>query len=125
MEMQEAQCNEQILELLENRPNLDTLLQDLQNILTTHRHTMNIHSIRCAAHSLQLAVMSALAESAFAIIIRLCRAVCKELRKNGIIFDLNENNIYFTIPGIDCKTRWNSIYTMVTAILSTCFKIVF
>lgn len=111
MEMQDVQCDEQMLELLENRPNLEALLQDLQNILTTH--TMNINSIRCAAHSLQLAVMSALAGDAFAIIIRLCRAVCKELRKSGIIFDLNQNNIYFTIPGLDCKTRWNSIYTMV------------
>lgn len=98
----------------------EKLLRDLEEMLTSH--TLNIHGIRCAAHTLQLAVIGALKVTDFQILIRLSRAVCKELRKQTTIHELNENNIGFKIPSIDCLTRWNSTYTMVNIIIFSFFS---
>lgn len=66
-------------------PDLDSILQEIQTIISSH--TLNIHSIRCAIHTLQLGVIAALDVDEFEILIKLCRGVCKELRKKT--FKLN------------------------------------
>lgn len=93
----------------------ETLLHDLKEIVAGQ--TVNINGIRCAVHTLQLAVINALKDSDFEILIRLCRVVCKQLRTNKTIFELRENKIHFVTPRIDCVTRWNSTYAMVNIII--------
>lgn len=90
---------------------LDDLVHNLEEIFT--QKTLNINGIRCAAHTLQLAVMDALKAKNFQLLICLCRAVAKELRKQSIVHELRDRQINFKIPSIDCITRWNSIYKMV------------
>lgn len=94
---------------------INLVLEEMQQIIATE--TLNIHSVRCAAHTLQLAVVSALGIAEFENIILLCRAVAKELRKNSAEIELGERAISFKIPHIDVKTRWNSTYIMVRNIL--------
>lgn len=111
MESTEPECNEEILLLLDNRLDCEKLLRDLENLID--EHTLNISGIRCAAHTLQLAVQSALKIADFQILVRLCRAVCRELRKTSRVHELRDNRIPFKVPRYDCKTRWNSTYLMV------------
>lgn len=106
----EIEDSEDIVELLQVHPDFNVLLRELEEIFAGE--TLNINSIRCAAHTLQLAIMEALGIDEFDLLIRLARAVCKELRKDCNIHELEEKNIRFKFPRIDCKTRWNSIYIM-------------
>lgn len=89
----------------------ESLIHDLEEIFANQ--TLNISGIRCAAHTLQLAVIDALKKADFQNLIRLCKVVCKELRKQSTIHELDKNNLHFKIPSIDCITRWNSTYKMV------------
>lgn len=111
MELNETECNDDLLQLLGDQPDCDELLRDLEEILATQG--LNINNIRCAAHTLQMAVKGAISVAEFKNLIRLCRAVCKELRKNSNQLELRQNKISFQTPGLDCKTRWDSIYSMV------------
>lgn len=56
----------------------ESLLRDLQELCTDK--TLNINGIRCAAHTLQLAVLYALKMHDYSLLIMLCRAASKELR---------------------------------------------
>lgn len=78
------------------------------------RSTINVDSVPCSAHTLQLAVRDAL-ENANEVseIISLCRLAAKLLRRETYIYDLNAANIYIKKVRIDCEVRWNSIYFMV------------
>lgn len=90
---------------------INLVLEEMQQIIATE--TLNIHGVRCAAHTLQLAVMSAFGMAEFEDIVLLCRAVAKELRNKSAEIELGEREITFKIPHIDVKTRWNSLYVMV------------
>lgn len=112
MESAEPDSSEDLLSIIDVQPDVDTLLRDLETIFA--ELTLNVMGIRCAAHTLQLAVQNALKLSAFQILIRLCRVVIKELRKTSRQHELDSKNIAYEIPRLDCKTRWNSTYTMVS-----------
>lgn len=112
MELAEPESNEDLLSIIDDRSNFEKLLGDLEIMLA--EHTLNIVGIRCAAHTLQLAVQNTLKIPEFEILIRLCRAVCKELRKTSNQYALDKENIKYKIPRLDCKTRWNSSYIMVS-----------
>lgn len=75
--------------------------------------TMIISGIRCAAHSLQLAVNDALKSSCCGTFIKEIREICKFLRKGTSIRLLKKHKIYVCLPRMDCKTRWSSLYRMV------------
>lgn len=107
----ESEETDDLMELLQEQIDYDSLLLDLEKMFADF--TLNINSIRCVAHTLQLAVMEALNIDEFKLLIRLARVVCKELRKDSNIIELRENNVPFKMPRIDCDTRWNSIYLMV------------
>lgn len=111
MESADPEHSEDLVSIIDDFSQYEKLLQDLEALLA--KHTLNINGIRCAAHTLQLAVQSALKVPEFQILIRLCRAVCKELRKSSRQYELEKQNIASKIPRIDCKTRWNSTYSMV------------
>lgn len=75
--------------------------------------TGNIKRVPCSAHSLQLAVNDALKEETIKVIIDLCRAVAKALRKPNNINELYANNIRVKMVRLDVNTRWNSVHRMV------------
>lgn len=89
-------CADSSLDELEGQPDLDSTLQEIQSIIDSQ--TLNIRGIRCAIHTLQLGVMSALKEDEFKSMTRLCRGVCKELRKKSNQIELTESGIDFKIP---------------------------
>lgn len=99
---------------MEDQPNFDSILHDIHEVIASN--TLNIQGIRCATHTLHLAVMGALSMNEFESIVILCRAVCKELRKSSNRAVLLQNNIQLKMPRIDVKTRWNSIHNMVNII---------
>lgn len=100
--------------LQEEPIDIDELLRQLEEIFSDVG--LKITGIRCAAHTLQLAVIGALGGKNYKLLIRLCREVCKELRKQTTHGVLKTNHILFRIPSLDCLTRWNSTYTMVSII---------
>lgn len=112
MESAAPESNEDLLSIIDDRSNFEKLLGDLEIMLA--EHTLNIAGIRCAAHTLQLAVQNALKIPEFQNLIRLCKEVCKELRKTSKQYALDREKIKYKIPRLDCKTRWNSTYMMVS-----------
>lgn len=92
----------------------DSISSTLNDIISAHK--LFSRSVRCAAHTLQLAVNSALGEKAYKLIIGLCKAVCKELRDRSVGIKMRELGISFRMPRIDCATRWGSTYIMVCSI---------
>lgn len=80
--------------------------------------TVNVSSVPCSAHSLQLAVKDALNIPEVIVIITLCRTVAKLLRRQTYIYDLQEAGIIIKVVRMDCNVRWNSIYRMVRFIFT-------
>lgn len=73
----------------------------------------NVFVIRCASHTLQLAVHDALKASNTIATISLCRTVAKALRIRTRINELTERGLKSKLPRLDCITRWNSTFIMV------------
>lgn len=100
---------------------LDEMLDDNQQYVALvescvsdfGKATKIVNGIRCAAHSLQLAVHDTLKVSRHAEFINEIRKICKFLRKPSSMRLLKRNNINIRLPRIDCKTRWSSTYRMV------------
>lgn len=99
-------------ELLDDHDEYVKLVEKCVNDLAMK--TMVINGIRCAAHTLQLGVRDALKLSRSAQFIGVIRDICKFLRKNKSVRELMHNNIYICLPRADCKTRWSSLYRMVS-----------
>lgn len=72
----------------------------------------NIECIRCAAHTIQLAVKAALRNANYNPIIDRARELVKKLRLQQIILLLEARR--FPIPPLDGATRWFSLYSMVS-----------
>jgi hypothetical protein len=70
-------------------------------------------SVKCAVHTLQLAVRKAIKTANSTVLITMCRAVAKELRKQKYIYYLRQQNVGFILPRLDCLTRWSSTYILV------------
>lgn len=78
------------------------------------RTTINVNSVPCSAHTLQLAVKDALQDATeVSDIISLCRLAAKRLRRETYVYDLQAAQKFVKIVRIDCEVRWNSIYLMV------------
>lgn len=77
--------------------------------------TMFLSSIRCAAHTLQLIVWNALdgLEDDERNVIELCREASKFLRLQSSQKKMTDASLKYTLPPLDCKTRWSSTYLMV------------
>ena len=75
-----------------------------------------LRGIRCAAHTLQLAVDDALKQSTLKDVIAKARTVCKVLRSPSIMVILKK--LKRPKPILDCVTRWHSTCDMLTRLLS-------
>lgn len=108
-----SDSDEELNEILNDDEDFIGLIEALENNFASN--TLTVNGVKCAAHTLQLAVFDALKDKRlnFNKLIKLCRLVCKKLRKMLCQFILEENGIETKIPRLDCLTRWSSIYYMV------------
>lgn len=97
--------------ILNETDEFDELLKELQQNFSAY--TMHINGIRCAAHTVQLAVQDALDTDDMKTLLKKCKKLCKLLRKKKVRFILRTHNIRIKLPRLDCKTRWNSKFRMV------------
>lgn len=70
-----------------------------------------VDCIRCAAHTIQLAINDALEKVNCFTVIDKARKLVKNLRLQQILLKLEAKGL--PIPSLDCITRWFSIYIMV------------
>lgn len=94
----------------------EKLISNLRN--QTGNHSLFVNSIKCAAHSIQLAVKDALKllSNEDQNVIDLCRLVSKFLRLQSTKNGMREEGLTSILPGLDVKTRWSSTYLMVRII---------
>lgn len=91
---------------------LDAVVRNIQN---QEHSNWDIQGIRCAAHTLQLAIGDALGklDEQTKNIITLCRRVAKFLRLDTTANELKADGLEFSVPRLDVETRWCSTYNMV------------
>lgn len=73
-ESDDEERHNEVDDILNENRELDQLLKELQRCFSAD--TMNINGIRCAAHTIQLAVQDALAGKKFKALIQKCKKVC-------------------------------------------------
>lgn len=105
------QRDTELFELLDDTSHYCNLLKELHNEFILH--TMRSAGIKCAAHTLQLAVKNALKSKKVRILIDMCRIACKLLRKTNYKNGMRNRQFKITLPRLDCAVRWNSTYMMV------------
>lgn len=120
-EIEAERRNVEAAEILEDTSHYLNLLKELGNEFILY--TLNTHGIKCAAHTLQLAIKNALKSSKIAILIQMCRMICKLLRKQAYKNKMREQNFEEVSPPLDCKVRWNSTFKMVIYIFVFLFPI--
>lgn len=81
-------------------------------------HHLFMSSIKCGAHTLQLAVNDALKQLGKndSNIILLCRVVAKFLRLQSTKHEMHKVGLSSIMPRLDVETRWSSTYLMVSFI---------
>ena len=96
--------------------NVEVLIGDLTSFpLNESSHNPILHIVRCAAHTLQLAVDDALKNSSFKEIVSKARKICKILRNPSILVILKK--LKRKKPMLDCVTRWHSTCDMLERLL--------
>lgn len=88
---------------------------DNDTFIELSNEEISVTSVRCAAHSLQLAIHDVLNEKNLAKKIAKYRYICKKLRNTNILMQIKGNKL--KKPKIDCPTRWNSTYDMLERLL--------
>lgn len=80
-----------------------------------------MNSIKCAAHTLQLAVRDALEclDKKDKNAINLCRRAAKFLRLQSTKNEMRKIGLTSVYPALDVVTRWSSTYMMVRMITQT------
>lgn len=86
---------------------LENVTSEFGSILT------NVLEVKCAAHTLQLAVRDAINKSNVKSLIDVCAIGVKLLRKPHFLDQLRDKEINHIIPRLACKTRWSSSFLMV------------
>lgn len=92
------------------------LRETMQQISSEYGHiSFNLSGIRCAVHTLQLVVKTALAAlpQETKNIILLCRRVAKILRLESTKYYIEGTGLVLKKPRLDVETRWGSTYVMV------------
>ncbi|XP_064469959.1 uncharacterized protein LOC135384700 [Ornithodoros turicata] len=92
----------------------DVIVEEV-NFSSGHHDSLQFQSIRCAAHTLQLAVNDALKEKTSVEIISKCRKICKKLRTQTLMSLIRK--LKLKKPVLDCPTRWMSTVAMLRRLL--------
>lgn len=92
----EELCSVNYLDGMEDPANLANALEEIQKIIKST--SINIYSIRCAAHTLQLAVLLALSDTEIQHLVVLCRSVCKTLRTKSTQDELKQMVSFRSCP---------------------------
>lgn len=98
-------------ELLDDGPEIIALLEMVLDKYAMQ--TLDIYGIRCAAHTLQLAILRTLSKTEHKDLLDLFRKVASHLRTPTSIRIIREQNIRVWLPRLDVVTRWSSFYRMV------------
>lgn len=93
---------------------LEKLVSDMRK--RSGNHHLFMSSIKCAAHTLQLAVNDALKllGKNDLNIISLCRVVAKFIRLQSTKNEMHKVGLSSILPKLDVETRWSSTYLMVS-----------
>lgn len=78
------------------------------------KQTTSVVTIRCAAHSVQLCVRSALKKCDFHPILSLCKYVVHKFHTQKYKYSIYEANIECILPHTSNDTRWDSDLQMVS-----------
>lgn len=117
-EMSDDEAIERVIEEVETDKNNETLL----SVMTSEMKLIgidfmcNITGINCAAHTLQLAIKDSLRalKKSDENLIRLSRTACKFLRLDSTIYEMEQTGTEYRLPRLENKTRWGSMYLMVS-----------
>ncbi|XP_055316919.1 uncharacterized protein LOC129576237 [Sitodiplosis mosellana] len=95
----------------------EKLVAKLRN--ETGNQSLFVNSIKCAVHTIQLAVKDALKflSTQDQNVVDLCRLVAKFLRKQSTQNEMREEGLTSILPCLDVKTRWSSTYLLIQSIL--------
>ena len=88
----------------------------LENLLISEDASLEIKGVRCAAHTLQLAVCAVIKKDPYVDIIRKVRELCKFLRLPSMLLPLKALGLQK--PPIDYPTRWSSTYEMCKSVFN-------
>lgn len=99
----------------------ETLLTVITNELTKQGvdFLWNITGINCAEHTLQLAINDSLKEVKKTVknVITLAREICKQMRLPSTSLEMQKMNIEYKLPRLEVKTRWGSMFLMVSLLI--------
>lgn len=125
----ERDIDQESLDMIFDQSSLyDSLLNSVANDLRAQTGNEKfIDQIRCAAHTIQLAVKEALGklDENAKNIVGLCRQAAKFLRKPSSQHKIILNGVSTILPVLDIETRWNSTYLMVSQLKIILFIIHF
>lgn len=110
----------------ENNINVDG--GDHENILSevylnANRNTIPMENILCGAHSIQLCIQHGIKKWDLETnLLTICRTIVCKLRTQNVRYELQHRNPKLPAPIIDCDTRWNSCYLMVSTNFFSTYK---
>lgn len=93
-----------------------TLLREIVKEVSTYGNIVwDITAVNCAVHTLQLGVGDGLKKLRVSIknVIELVRLVAKFLRLKSTCIEMEELGKTYSLPNLECTTRWGSMYLMV------------
>ena len=96
---------------------VDNAIQDVSHLsCLDQRYNFSIISMRCAAHTLQLAVNDVLKETNFRNVLEKARKVVKKTRTQNLrlVFQREKH----TLPILDCETRWGTTFLMLQSLIN-------
>lgn len=97
--------------ILADEDNYEQLFEEVIGELS--KHTTNVTTIRCAAHSIQLCVRAALKKSDFDQFLNLSKYVVKKLHTQKYKYEIHKAEIDCISPHPSNDTRWDSDLQMV------------
>lgn len=108
---------------LDHETLLEAMVQEISDIGVDIE--WDITGVNCAAHTLQLGVKDSLTALSLSHtnVLLLSREVCKFLNNRTTVTDLKIRGIEYSLPRIETKTRWSSMYLMVNLLCIYLFHV--